>query len=119
MERLFVGDDGIDEPFPSFAIEDAPRLDGFFDEACALCKDAPGAQGIVTDFAVAHIGIARHADVCAVSEEMRFDGFFIEHIEDGSASQEDGIAFVAASFADAIEYDDEDGTFGTDRLRFF
>ena len=50
---------------------------------------------------------------------MRFDGFFIEHIEDGSASQEDGIAFVAASFADAVEYDDEDGTFGTDRLRFF
>ena len=66
VERLFAFDDWLDEPFPSFAVEETAGMDGFFDESRALGKDSACAEGVVSDFAIAHIGIARHADVGTV-----------------------------------------------------
>jgi hypothetical protein len=73
----------------------------------------------MANFAVAHIGICGHTDVGAVRIEESFLGDIVEHIEDGRASHEHGIAFVFAAFADAVKDDDKDGTCRACNIYFF
>lgn len=102
-----------------FGVEEGAGADGDVDSFCALVVDFPGAKGVVSDFGVAHVFVGGHADVGPVGKEGGLGDSGVEVVHGRGAGEEDGVASVVASDADAVEDDDGHGAFeGRGRVGF-
>ena len=77
VQRLAAGDHGADQVLPCFGSIDGAALNGFVDQLGALGINLAAAEGVVADFAVAHIVIGGKTDSRAVrlDDPERIVGF--------------------------------------------
>ena len=104
MERgIFFFDVG-DEFFPDFAFEELAGSDRFADQFGSLGEYPAGTDGVVTDFAVAHVIIRRHTDGGTVGFEAGHRAACHKFTIDRHIGFENGIAVSVFTEADTIEY---------------
>ena len=108
----------IEKPVPRLTLENGTRFHGFLDETCALRKDASCTDRIVTDFAVAHIGIRRHPDVRPVRKQKRLLCHLVEHVKYRCPCQIHGITLILAAFANAVKNNNKHRTLRTLHVTF-
>ena len=92
---------------PALAIEDRTAVDRLLDELGSLIEDASGAERVVADLAVAHVGVVGHPDRLAMGAQLGRGRVRSEPVEVRRARQPDRVGFVLASAADAIHDADD------------
>ena len=82
---------------PGSPLEKRARSDRGGDELCALVVDTAAAECVVPHLAVAHVGVARHADRATVGEKRRGERVLGQPIEGRRARQPHRVRSVAAT----------------------
>ncbi len=100
--------DGGDGVVPSRAGEQGFAGDRNLHELGALVEDPPGTQGVVSDFAVAHVAVGRHPDRSAVGQQAGERRQAAQRVERGCMCKRNSVADVAAADADAVHDDSDD-----------
>jgi hypothetical protein len=106
------GEHGAHGVAPGGADEHRAGGDRLVDELGPLVEDPAGAERVVADLAVAHVGVGRHADRGAVREQAGERRQGAHDVEVGRVRLRDGVAEVAEPEADAVHDDRHDRAFG-------
>ncbi len=106
VQGAIVGPHLAHDLTPGVARKHAARGDGVVDQLGALVERSSGAKGIVPDFAVANIRIARQAHGRAMRPERGIEAMGLEPIHGWRPGQVYRIAIMLFPFADAVhDYD--------------
>ena len=103
VQRLAGLPDALGESLPHLAANQSAVGQRLGHELGALVEDASAAERVVPHLAVAHVGVARHADGGAVGFELRGQGVLGQPVEVRRACQPDGIELVARADAHAVQ----------------
>src|SRR6478735_5691480 len=87
---------------PRVAPKQGAVIDGRLHQLRALVVDATGAERVVADLTVAHVGVARHADGDAVRTERGVQSVLTQPVEVGLTRQVHRVAFVVLPEADSV-----------------
>ena len=104
--RLCSGDQFL----PGLTGKHLAAADGFGDQHCTLGEDSAATHGVVTDFAVAHIGIGRQPHGGTVGFERCHGHGFHELVEEWSVGVQNGVTFFVLADPDTIHNDENNGT---------
>ena len=97
-----------DDLLPGFALPDGAVCDGVGNQRGALGVNLPGADGVVTDFGVAHVIVRRHADRGAVGAQLDVRVVGEEPVEGRLAGGGNRAAHFKLGNAVAVHDDDDD-----------
>ena len=110
MQRM-TGLRVVDQLQPRLRLEQRAGFDGLLHELRALRVDLAAAEGVVADFAVAHVVIGGQTDGGAVGFEPRHGAGRHQAVEHGRLCLRHGIAGAAVAAANAIHNDQYDRFF--------
>src|SRR6478609_10973493 len=102
---------------PRVAPKQGAVIDGRLHQLRALVVDATGAERVVADLTVAHVGVARHADGDAVRTERGVQSVLTQPVEVGLTRQVHRVAFVVLPEADSVHDTGDDRAGGTGERR--
>ena len=88
---------------PGFALPDGAGGAGVGHQRSALAVDLTGADGVVADFGVAHVGVARHPDGRAVRLQGPRRALLPEPVQVRLLGQEHRVAAILGTPTDAIQ----------------
>src|SRR3989338_4949559 len=88
--------------FPKGCFKNPSRRDRFINKLRALRKDTSGTQGIMPDFAVAHILIRRHAHGRSVGLKRRKESVLKQAVQAWRIGRKNTVGFIALTQADPI-----------------
>ena len=105
VQRGAAGDHGGDQVLPGLGFIDLAGLDGLVDQLGSLGIDLAAAQGVVADFAVAHVVVGGQADGGSVGldDPEGIRGFHF--IQAGRGGLFHHISEITGGFADAVHDD--------------
>ena len=98
---------------PGLSLEQRAAVHGVLDERGALIEHAAAADRVVTDLAVAHILVRRHADRAAVGLEGRVHSGLLQRVQRGFAGLCDDVALGVFAEPHAVHDDQNHRPLGT------
>ena len=103
MKAGAVGFDAGNELIPKWIRKYFAAVNRLLEERCPLRKDTSGAQGIVPDFAVAHIIVGGHPDRGPMRLKGGEEFAFKQFIQTRRVRHEHAVALILFADPDAIE----------------
>ena len=107
----------FDSFFPCGSLKHLSGLDRLGNEFCALSENTSAAHGVVTDFAVAHIGIGGESDSGSMSFERSKGKGLHQFMKKRGGRIQYRVAFLVFADADAVHDDQDNGAFPSEEFR--
>ena len=102
---------------PGSALEHFSGLDCLGNEFGPLSENTSASHGVVTDFAVAHIGIGGKSDSGSMGFQRCKRKSFHQFMKERSGGIQHCVTFLVFADADAVHDDQNDGAFSSEKFR--